>query len=78
MTNDVEHRVNEHKHGLTPGFTTRYNVNRLVHLEEFSDVYEAMDREEQIKSWRRSKKIDLIEESNPGWHDLSAGWYLAE
>ncbi len=60
------------------GFTSRYNVNRLVHIEEFADVQQAMDRERQLKGWRRGKKIDLSEENNPGWHDLSAGSYPEE
>ena len=75
MTNALECRMYEHKQKLVPGFTSKYNVNRLVHIEEFSDVQQAMDREYQIKGWNRGKKVDLIEEANSGWHDLSLGWY---
>ena len=78
MTNDLERRVYEHKHKMTPGFTSRYNVDRLVHIEDFAHVHDAMDRENEIKGWRRSKKIVLIEANNPGWNDLSAGWFPEE
>ena len=75
MTNNLERRVHQHKHKLIEGFTSKYNVNRLVHYETYRDVRDAIDREKQIKSWRRSKKIALIEETNPKWQDLSEGWY---
>jgi putative endonuclease len=75
VTNDIERRVYEHKHKLTPGFTSRYNVNRLVYYEEFNDIRDAIAREKQIKGWLRKKKIALIESMNPNWDDLSAGWY---
>ncbi|CAN5614684.1 hypothetical protein BH23CHL2_BH23CHL2_12260 [soil metagenome] len=75
MTNDLERRMYEHKHKLVPSFSSRYNVDRLVHIDEFSDVDQAMDREREPKGWRRGKKIDLIEQYNPGWHDLTAGWF---
>ncbi|MEZ4520641.1 MAG: GIY-YIG nuclease family protein [Thermomicrobiales bacterium] len=74
MTNDLERRIPEHKHGLVPGFTAKYNVNRLVYYEEFPDPNEATARERQLKGWRRSKKVALIERFDPGWHDISAGW----
>ena len=57
VTNDLERRVYEHKHKLIKGFTSKYNINRLVYYEEAGDVLEALGREKQIKSWRRSKKI---------------------
>ena len=78
MTNDLERRVYQHTRKLIPGFTARYNINQLVHIEEYSDVYETMDRERQLKRWVRVKKMNLIERDNPGWHDLSAGWYPTE
>jgi putative endonuclease len=77
MTNDLGRRVLEHKAKQTEGFTQKYNVNRLVHFEVTRDVREALAREKQIKGWRRSKKIELIEQTNPGWHDLSADWHDA-
>ncbi len=74
VTNDLYRRVSEHKQGLIPGFTSRYNITQLVYFEAHSDVREAIAREKQIKRWRRSKKIALIESLNPDWRDLSAGW----
>ncbi len=75
MTNNLERRVYEHKHKLTKGFTRKYNVDRLVYVETFGNVNEAIAREKQIKSWRRSKKVELIESMNPDWKDLSEEWY---
>jgi putative endonuclease len=72
VTNNLERRVYEHKHGLVPGFTSKYRVNRLVYFEETSEIYVALEREKQIKGWLRSKKIALIEQTNPNWLDLSA------
>jgi putative endonuclease len=78
VTSDVERRVYQHKLKLIPGFTTRYNVNQLVHIEDYYDINEAIAREKQLKRWSRNKKMQLIERDNPGWHDLSAGWYPEE
>jgi putative endonuclease len=75
VTNDLEHRVDQHKRKLIEGFTKKYNVSRLVHYEETNDVHDAISREKQIKRWRRSKKLELIESSNPTWADLSEGWF---
>ena len=74
-TNNLKRRVYEHKHKLIEGFTQKYNVTRLVYFEETGDVSAAVAREKQIKGWRRSKKIALIESLNPKWQDLSDGWY---
>ena len=71
VTNNLERRVYEHKHGLLPGFTSKYRVNRLVYFEETPDVRAALEREKQIKGWLRSKKIALIEAANPDWRELS-------
>ena len=75
VTNDLQQRINEHKNRLMEGFTKRYHLNYLVYFEETTDVSVAIAREKQIKSWRRAKKIDLIESSNPQWKDLSLNWY---
>ena len=75
VTNNIERRVYEHKQKLNPGFTSRYNITRLVFVEEASDIRSAIAREKQIKGWLRSKKIALIESVNPDWQDLSAGWF---
>ena len=71
MTADRERRMWEHKQGLVEGFTKKYSVNKLVHIEEFSDVNEAIHREKCLKEWNRDWKVRLIEESNPEWRDLS-------
>jgi putative endonuclease len=70
FTSDLVRRTYEHKHGLVPGFTSRYNVHRLVYVEQFTEVRAAVAREKQIKGWTRAKKIALIESVNPGWADL--------
>jgi putative endonuclease len=65
VTNNLERRVDEHKNKLVEGFTSKYNVNRLVYFEETNDVNAALNREKQIKGWLRAKKITLIESVNP-------------
>jgi len=75
VTGDLMRRVYEHRHKLVPGFTARYNITRLLYFEETGDVQAALAREKQIKGWLRSKKIALIESSNPEWEDLSKDWY---
>jgi putative endonuclease len=67
VTNDLGRRVNEHRTRDAPGFTSTYNVDRLVWFEEFADPAAAISREKQLKSWRRAKKIKLIESMNPSW-----------
>jgi putative endonuclease len=71
VTNNLERRVYEHKHELVPGFTSKYNITKLVYYEEGNDVNAALAREKQIKGWIRSKKIELINSLNPEWQDLS-------
>jgi len=66
VTNNLQRRIEQHKQKLVEGFTHKYNVTRLVHYEIANDVHAALAREKQIKSWRRSKKIELIESSQPG------------
>jgi putative endonuclease len=75
VTDDLIRRVYEHKNKLIEGFTKKYNITRLVHYAITSDVQAAIQREKQIKGWLRKKKIALIEAANPGWQDLSEGWY---
>jgi len=71
VTNDLERRLFEHKQKLVPGFTRRYRIDRLMYFEATPNVFAAIAREKQLKSWRRSKKAALIESANPGWEDLS-------
>ena len=64
----------EHKHHLVAGFTSKYQITRLVYFEETSDVTAAIAREKHIKGWLRAKKVALIESINPDWRDLSEEW----
>ena len=74
VTNNLARRLFEHRQKLIPGFTSQYNVTRLVYFEMFGDVRDAIAREKQLKSWRREKKIVLIESLNPSWQELSTAW----
>jgi len=74
ITGNLPRRVFEHKNKLVPGFTSRYNLTRLVYYERFFYPDAAIAREKEIKGWRRSKKIRLIESLNPHWHDLAKSW----
>jgi len=76
VTGNLEKRVFEHKHGLTPGFASRYKIDRLVYFERFGDVAAAIAREKQIKGFLRLKKMALIVSMNPEWADLSEGWFV--
>lgn len=75
VTNDLNRRVSEHKNKLIEGFTSKYNINKLVYFEETPDISSAIAREKQIKGWLRRKKIELIESMNPEWKDLSDEWF---
>ncbi|HAT2067962.1 TPA: GIY-YIG nuclease family protein [Legionella pneumophila] len=75
ITSNLVQRIYQHKKGLAEGFTKRYNVHRLVYYEIHSDVYEAIIREKHIKKWNRQWKINLIEQNNPQWLDLSIGLF---
>jgi putative endonuclease len=75
VTNNLERRVYEHKHKLMPGFTSKYNITKLVYYEAGDNINVAIAREKQIKGWLRAKKIALIESVNPEWRDLSEDWY---
>lgn len=75
VTHDLKRRVYEHKNKLIQGFTSKYNINRLVYFEETPEITSAISREKQIKGWLRMKKIQLIESINPEWKDLSDGWF---
>ena len=78
MTNHLRKRVWEHKNHIREGFTEDYNCTRLVYWESYDDVVRTINREKQLKRWRREKKEWLIERKNPRWHDLAADWYPAE
>jgi putative endonuclease len=74
VTNDLERRVLEHKLGDNSGFTSQYQLSMLVWYDTFPDIEQAIEAEKRIKSWRRSKKIALIEKMNPLWLDLAENW----
>jgi putative endonuclease len=74
MTGFLTARMLQHKAGETHGFTRRYHVDRLVYYEVFRYVNNAIARETEIKSWRREKKVALIEANNLLWNDLAGDW----
>lgn len=71
VTNDLTRRVAEHKSHSIPGFTRKYNVDRLFYYEELPDIVQAIAREKQIKGWTREKKLALIRSLNPDFTDLA-------
>lgn len=74
MTNDLKRRLYEHKNKIIPGFTEKYNVNKLVYYEKTTDVKSAIQREKNIKKWNRDWKLELIKKTNPNFNDLSLEW----
>jgi len=78
VTGDLHKRVFQHNWQEHEGFTARYNCDRLVWFEQHQEVHKAIVREKELKGWRRSKKIALIESVNPAWIDLSRDWYEYE
>src|SRR5437879_1450280 len=75
VTNDLQARLWQHQTPDPGGsqFAAKYNIKSLVYFEVFSDSYNAITREKQIKAWRRQKKVALIEKQNPDWLDLGPG-----
>ena len=71
VTNNLARRLDEHRAGLGSKFVSKYGIHRLVHVECAPSPRDAIAREKQLKRWSRTKKIALIEESNPEWDDLS-------
>jgi putative endonuclease len=71
VTSNLRNRLQQHRGGAVPGFTSQYRTYRLVHYEIFGDIRAAIRREKEIKGWRRAKKIVLIEQTNPTWEDLA-------
>jgi len=78
VTGNLLKRVFEHKQRTHPGFSAKYNCNRLVWFERFTGPQSAIAREKQLKGWIRAKKITLIERDNPTWSDLSEGWWVID
>ncbi|SFA99065.1 putative endonuclease [Flavobacterium swingsii] len=75
VTNDLERRILEHKQKINEGFTSKYDINMLVYFESFQYINDAILREKRLKKWNRQWKINLIEEENKDWKDLSEDWY---
>ena len=71
VTSDLQKRIYEHKNKLIPGFTAKYNVNKLIYHDSFYSPQEAISAEKKIKGWVRIKKINLIKQFNPEFKDLS-------
>jgi putative endonuclease len=74
MTSNLEQRVAQHKSKAIAGFTSRYNIDHLVWFESIGNAFDAVERERQLKNWRREKKVWLIEMENAAWEDLAAEW----
>ncbi|MEO1023792.1 MAG: GIY-YIG nuclease family protein [Bacteroidota bacterium] len=75
MTNNLTRRIYEHRNKLLKGYTQKYNLHDLVYYEETDDVGRAIEREKQLKGWKRNRKVKLIEAVNPGWKDLAERWF---
>jgi len=73
VTGNLHRRYQEHKQGLVEGFSKKYRCHNLVYVELYSNVNDAISREKQMKGWRRSKKMALIEMDNPQWNDIYVG-----
>ena len=73
VTSDLVKRVWQHKNSLCEGFTKKHKVHKLVWFELHDRMYSALEREKNLKNWKRAWKIRLIERSNPDWHDLYLG-----
>lgn len=68
-------RIHEHKNKMVKGFTSKYNLTKLVYYAETNDISAAITEEKRMKRWYRKWKIELIEEENPDWLDLAKDWY---
>jgi len=78
FTNDLDRRIIEHQRKLIKGFTSKYNLKKLVYFEQFVNVNDAIAAEKKIKGWLRVKKVKLIESINPDWKDLSRSFASAQ
>jgi len=70
VTNNLVKRIQQHRKKAVPGFTSRYNINKLIYYEVFNNPVDAISAEKKIKGWVRDKKIRLIKEKNPNFNDL--------
>ncbi len=74
ITGCLEDRIHQHKHGVGSAFTAKYKCHYLVYWENFNHPKEAIERESQLKNWKREWKIKLIRKENPELVDLAADW----
>ncbi len=70
VTSDIRRRAWEHREGVVEGFTKRYGLKMLVHVEQYDDIETAIQRETTIKHWPRAWKANIILAANPTWRDL--------
>src|SRR5436853_7828551 len=75
VTNNIRRRVYEHKKKVNRGFTSAYNVTKLVYWESIPGPLNAIRREKELKGWTRARKVQLVEFRNPTWEDLAATWF---
>ncbi|WP_081634931.1 GIY-YIG nuclease family protein [Vibrio jasicida] len=71
VTSQLPQRIWQHKNGVVESFTKKYNVHKLVYFELFEDMVAAINREKQLKQWKREWKLDLVRKTNPDFLDLS-------
>lgn len=74
VTGTLRSRVLQHRENVPGSFTTRYSIHRLIYVERFQYIGNAITREKQLKDWNRGRKLALIAEANPTWEDLAADW----
>ena len=77
VTSDLPERMAQHRQKAS-GFTSKYNITRLVYFETTTNPISAIEREKQIKGWRRARKISMVEEKNPEWDDLAETWFAVD
>ena len=77
VTSNLLNRIYQHKTKYYKGFTSKYNCDKLVYFEEFTDINQAISREKQLKAGNRKRKEDLINSINPEWKDLSESWVFS-
>jgi len=75
VSNNLERRMFEHKNKLVKGFSSRYNLDKLIYFEAYQYISDAIKREKNLKKWKRDWKINLIVEDNADWNDLSEDWF---
>ena len=78
VTSNLQRRIIEHKSEMIDGFTKKYNLKKLVYVEQYNYIYDALEREKQLRRWHREWKINLIETQNPKWLDLYEAFFGPE